>query len=116
MGGIHIPADGLPRDYELLRGNGVSDASRRHRHSLLGIIFVILNNNIIFGGLCDYNMERSCDYCLKSNLESAVDIIYTNDTTVLTLRFCVECACNGVTLKEIVEDDMEVAYPVGYNY
>ena len=51
MGGIHIPADGLPRDYELLRGNGVSDASRRHRHSLLGIIFVILNNNIIFCNL-----------------------------------------------------------------
>jgi hypothetical protein len=48
--GIHIPADGLLRDYELLRGNGVSDASRRHRRPLLGIILVILNNNIIF---CD---------------------------------------------------------------
>ena len=62
MGGIHIPADGLPRDYELLRGNGASDASRRHRHSLLGIIFVILYNNIIFGCLCGcimvYNLQE----------------------------------------------------------
>ena len=48
MGRIHILADGLPRDYELLRGNGASDASRRHRPSLLGIILVILKNNIIF--------------------------------------------------------------------
>ena len=58
MGGIHILADGLPRDYELLRGNGVSDASRRHRHYLLGIIFVILYNNIIFCDLFGLIMDR----------------------------------------------------------
>ena len=51
MEGIHIPADRLPRDYELLRGNGVRAASRRDRHSLLGIILVILQYNIIF---CDF--------------------------------------------------------------
>ena len=43
-------ADRLPRDYELLRANGGDDASRRHRRPLLGIILVILHNNIIF---CD---------------------------------------------------------------
>ena len=47
MGGIHILADGLPRDYELLRADGRSDASRRHRGPLLGLILVILHNNII---------------------------------------------------------------------
>ena len=47
MGGIHIPADGLLRDYELLRADGGGDASRRVRHPLLGIILVILHNNII---------------------------------------------------------------------
>ncbi len=66
MGGIHIPADGLPRDYELLRGNGASDASRRHRPSLLGLILVILHNNIIF---CDLLVQ------LCHNIE----VITTND-------------------------------------
>ena len=78
MAGIHIPADGLPRDYELLRGNGVSDASRRHRHSLLGIILVILHINIIFCVLfgCymsqyrgDYNQRR------MQALEDTVDML-----------------------------------------
>jgi hypothetical protein len=50
MGGIHILADGLPRDYELLRADGGSDASRRHCRPLLGLILLILHNNIIF---CD---------------------------------------------------------------
>ena len=54
VGGIHIPADGLPRDYELLRADGGGDASRRVRRPLLGIILVILNNNIIFGVVCGW--------------------------------------------------------------
>jgi len=46
MGGIHIPADRLPRDYELLLADRGDDASRRHRRPLLGLILVILQNNI----------------------------------------------------------------------
>jgi hypothetical protein len=60
MGGIHIPADGLPRDYELLRADGGGDASRRHCRPLLGIILVLLYNNIIFLGLFGYNMCKKC--------------------------------------------------------
>ena len=86
MEGIHIPADGLPRDYELLRGNGASDASRRHRRSLLGIILVILHNNIIFEGLCGYIM-RCCDTPMTKYQRTAVN--WNSNPEIIYL--CDEC-------------------------
>ena len=81
MGRIHILADRLPRDYELLRGNGVSVASRRHRHSLLGIIFVILNNNIIFCDLLGMVMEL-LDDIIDAQSKLAVVLSQVNDMDV----------------------------------
>lgn len=103
-------ADRLPRDYELLLANGGSDASRRHRRPLLGLILVILNNNIIFDGSSAYNMDKSCDYCLTDNQECYVDVVFQNKITMQCVSLCLNCARNGMTLREILDDDMDVGY------
>jgi len=67
MEGIHIPADGLPREYELLRGKAVGSASRRHRLPFLGLILVILDNNIIFLTLFALIMVEKYIFCPACN-------------------------------------------------
>jgi len=81
MEGIHIPADGLPRDYELLRGKAAGDASRRHRPSLLGLILVILHNNIIFYAISGMIMEL-LDDIIDAQRQLAKLLTQVNDMDV----------------------------------
>ena len=99
MGGIHILADRLLRDYELLRGNGVSAASRRHRHSLLGIILVILHNNIIFCDLFRYIMR-----CCNVDMYKFERMAIANYGTPEFIWYCDEC---GRTIRDDEADNNE---------
>ena len=103
MGGIHIPADRLPRDYKLLRGNGVSDASRRHRHSLLALIFVILYNNIIFSDLFELIMR-----CCNVDMYKFERMAIADEGTPEFIWYCDECfrtIIDDLWLAEVDDDE-----------
>lgn len=102
MGGIHILADGLPRDYELLRGNGDSDASRRHRPSLLAIILVILHNNVIFCSLLGLIMATTISENSLNEIAQWIDDIGGQLYAKVHELYALQQQLN--TLKSMIED------------
>lgn len=102
MGGIHIPADRLPRGYELLRGNGDSDASRRHRPSLLAIILVILHNNVICCSLLGLIMATTISENSLNEIAQWIDDIGGQLYAKVHELYALQQQLN--TLKSMIED------------